>query len=298
MRSSSSRDGIADGELHHEPVELRLGQRIGALLLDRVLRGQHEERLGQHVRLPRRGHGVLLHRLEQRGLGLRRRAVDLVGQHDVREDRPVHELEEAPPGAVVLLEQLGAGDVARHQVGGELHARELEVERLGDGLHEQRLREAGHADEQRVAAREDRGDEIVHDVALADDAPGDLRVERGARAARAGRAARGRGRRAWRARSGRSSSRIPVAAGERSGLAPSKLPSRAPAGHETPGKPNGAPESPASRSVYARASANRSRRLPPASRPSRRPSPRPMARRTRRRRPAWCEVLVSTPSTE
>ena len=38
---------IADGELHHEPVELRFGQRIRALLLDRVLRREHEERLGQ-----------------------------------------------------------------------------------------------------------------------------------------------------------------------------------------------------------------------------------------------------------
>ena len=31
----------------HEPVELRLGQRIGAFLLDGVLRGQDEERIGQ-----------------------------------------------------------------------------------------------------------------------------------------------------------------------------------------------------------------------------------------------------------
>ena len=37
--------GIADPHLEHEAVELRLGQRIGALLLDRVLGGEHEERL-------------------------------------------------------------------------------------------------------------------------------------------------------------------------------------------------------------------------------------------------------------
>ena len=39
--------GIIDEDVEHEAVELRFGQRIGAFLLDRVLRGQHEERIGQ-----------------------------------------------------------------------------------------------------------------------------------------------------------------------------------------------------------------------------------------------------------
>ena len=37
--------GIADDQLEEEAVELGFGQRIGAFLLDRVLRGHHEERL-------------------------------------------------------------------------------------------------------------------------------------------------------------------------------------------------------------------------------------------------------------
>ena len=37
--------GIADDQLEEEAVELRFGQRIRAFLLDRVLRGHHEERL-------------------------------------------------------------------------------------------------------------------------------------------------------------------------------------------------------------------------------------------------------------
>ena len=40
---------IADEHLEHEAVLLGLGQRIGAFLLDRVLRGQDEERIGQLV---------------------------------------------------------------------------------------------------------------------------------------------------------------------------------------------------------------------------------------------------------
>ncbi len=47
----------------------------------------------EHVRLLADGHAVLLHRLEQRALRLRRRAVDLVGEDDVREDRTLAELE-------------------------------------------------------------------------------------------------------------------------------------------------------------------------------------------------------------
>ena len=37
--------GVADHHLEHEAVDLGLGQRVGSLLLDRVLRGQDEKRL-------------------------------------------------------------------------------------------------------------------------------------------------------------------------------------------------------------------------------------------------------------
>ena len=64
--------GIPDAKLEHEPVELRLGQGIGALLLDRVLGRQHEEGIGELVGGAARRHLMLLHRLEQRRLGLGR----------------------------------------------------------------------------------------------------------------------------------------------------------------------------------------------------------------------------------
>ena len=40
---------VIDLDVEHEAVELGFGQRIGAFLLDRVLRGEDEERLGQVV---------------------------------------------------------------------------------------------------------------------------------------------------------------------------------------------------------------------------------------------------------
>ena len=144
-------------------------------MLDRILRREHEERFGQLIRLAGRGHAVLLHRLEQRGLRLRRGAVDFVGEHDAGENRARLELEDALSGAVLFLEQLRAGDVARHEIGRELDARERKFERLRERLDEQRLREAGHADQDDVAAGEDRADETLHDLVLAHDATADLR---------------------------------------------------------------------------------------------------------------------------
>ena len=84
------------------------GKGIGALLLDRVLGRQHEERVGQAVALPTDGDLAFLHRFQERGLGLGRGAVDLVGQDDVREDRPAQELELADAGGLVFLDHLGA----------------------------------------------------------------------------------------------------------------------------------------------------------------------------------------------
>jgi hypothetical protein len=56
---------IAHRHARHEAVDLRLGQRVGALELDRVLRGQHDERARQLVRVHVDGHAPLLHALEQ-----------------------------------------------------------------------------------------------------------------------------------------------------------------------------------------------------------------------------------------
>ena len=109
---------VADQQPHQEAIDLRLGQRVGARLLDRVLRGEHDERLGQRARLAVDRDLRLLHRLEQRALRLGRRAVDLVAEHDVGEDRPLAQLELAR----ARRQHVGARDVGRQQVGRELDA--------------------------------------------------------------------------------------------------------------------------------------------------------------------------------
>jgi hypothetical protein len=104
-----------------------------------------------------------------RRLRLRRRAVDLVGEDDVREHGAGRE--HHPPLATrrIILDDVRAGDVGRHEVRRELDARVVEVEHARDGVHEQRLGEAGHADDQAVAAGEQRHEHLLDDVVLADD---------------------------------------------------------------------------------------------------------------------------------
>src|SRR5829696_5432692 len=85
--------GVAEGGPDEEAVELGLRQRERPLELDRVLRREHDERLAQLTRDAVDRHLALGHRLEQRRLGLRHRAVDLVDEHDVGEDRPGAKLE-------------------------------------------------------------------------------------------------------------------------------------------------------------------------------------------------------------
>jgi hypothetical protein len=119
---------------------------------------------------------VLLHRLQQARLGLRRRPVDLVREDEVREDRAGLEAED--PLAVLLDEDVRAGDVGRHQVGGELDPVERAVDDVGDRPDEHRLAEPGHALKQDVAVGEEAGHRLPDELALADDHPTDLVLDR------------------------------------------------------------------------------------------------------------------------
>ena len=143
---------VAERDAHQEPVHLRLGQRIGAVVLGRVLRRDHHERRGSVVGRVVDRDLALGHRLEQRGLRARRRAVDLVGEHDVREDRPALELEHLAAAVV----DRDADDVARQQVAGELDAAKRAAERRREGARERRLADAGDVLDEQVAARQQR----------------------------------------------------------------------------------------------------------------------------------------------
>ena len=127
------------GKLQHEPIQLGLGKRICAFLFDRVFASPARRNGGSRVKGFACGSDLpLLHGLEQRGLCLRRRPVDLVGEHDVCEDRSTYEAEHAPARRAVFFDHLRARDVRGHEVGCELDAAELKIERLSESTDQER----------------------------------------------------------------------------------------------------------------------------------------------------------------
>jgi hypothetical protein len=125
------------------------------------------KRSGSLCVVPATRHLALHHRLAQRRLHLRRRAVDLVGQDPVVEDRSLLEAELAL--AVGLVVDLRAGDVRRQQVGRELDARQPGLEVLRQALHRARLRQTGQALDPQVAVGEETDEQALDDLLLADD---------------------------------------------------------------------------------------------------------------------------------
>ena len=164
--------GVVDQHLEHEAVKLRLRQGVRALLLDRVLGSQHQERLLQGKRDAADGYLALLHRLQQGGLHLGRRPVHLIGQDDVGEDGPLADVELSILGVV----DLGTGDVGREQVRRELDAHEGGGDAAGEGAHGERLGQAGHALDQDMAPAEEAHQEAVDERFLADDDARRLRL--------------------------------------------------------------------------------------------------------------------------
>ena len=100
--------GVPHEVLEHEPIRLRLRQRVGALLLDRVLGRDDQKGFGNRVFHARDGGLTFLHRFEHRALRFRAGSVDLVEQHDVG----VHGSELGDEGVGGRLVDLGADDVA------------------------------------------------------------------------------------------------------------------------------------------------------------------------------------------
>ena len=74
---------------------MRFGQRVGAVVLDGILRGHHHERPRQRVGAVVHRDLVFIHGFQQRALGLGRGAVDFIGQHDVGKDGSRDEIQSA-----------------------------------------------------------------------------------------------------------------------------------------------------------------------------------------------------------
>ena len=165
---------VAERRAQREAVELRLGERERALLLDRVLGRDHEKRRRQRSRHAVDGHLLLGHRLEERRLRLRHRTVDLVDEHDVREDRPGPELELAR----LLVVDREPRHVGRLEIGRALDPAKLAPRIVwAIDAREDRLRRAGDVLEQHVPVGRHRREHERDLLVLAEHDPLDVREQ-------------------------------------------------------------------------------------------------------------------------
>ncbi len=155
--------GIADRESNHEAVELGLGQRKGAFVLHRVLRGEDDKGQTQLM-----SHAVdrdlsLGHGFEQRRLGARGGPVDFVCEHYIGKNRPWSKFELLR----LLIEDGYTADIGRQEVGRTLDATEAASARNGQGSHHHGLGHTGNVFEEDVAAGHISGECGLDDRRLA-----------------------------------------------------------------------------------------------------------------------------------
>ena len=110
---------------------------------------------------------MLLHRLEQRRLDLGGRAVDLVGQDHVGEDRALLGLE---LGLLRVVDER-ADQVRREQVGRELDALEGRPDRVGEGADGKGFREPRYTFHEHVPIGQQPDQQPLHHGLLPDDHP-------------------------------------------------------------------------------------------------------------------------------
>ena len=133
-------------------------------MIHRVLRRDQEERPLQRVNRAVHGHLPFRHRLQERRLGARGGPVDLVRQHDVREERPAAELELGGLG----IEHRCAGNVVRQQIRRALDPLERAADTLRNRPRQHRLGHSGNVLQQQVPFGKERNQRQHDFLPLAD----------------------------------------------------------------------------------------------------------------------------------
>ena len=113
---------------------------------------------------------AFLHGFQQRALSTWCRPIDLIGQHQLGEDRPRME-GEATTGAVI---DGGAGDVGGQHVAGELDALELQPQAACQRMGQGGLAYTGHVFQQQMSLGQQAGHCLAYLVFLAEDDTRDL----------------------------------------------------------------------------------------------------------------------------
>ena len=144
--------GVTEAHPHEESVELSLGQRVGAFVLDRVRSGEHTMNGSGSTNV---SPSTVICRscMASSSADCVFGGVRLISSasSSPANSGPLPEVELA--GALVVDER--AGQVARQQVGRELGPAELQAERLGERPSRQGLAEPGEVLEQHVTTGEE-----------------------------------------------------------------------------------------------------------------------------------------------
>ena len=158
--------GIAQADVEHEAVELRLRQREGALVLDGVLR--------RHAPGTGRGSGCVTPSTVICRSSIASSSADWVFGvarliSSASTNWPMIGPGRNSNSPVRWLIHRDAGDVARQQVGRELDALEGAADRARDGLRQDRLADARHVLDQDMALAQHGDQREAHGIVLADD---------------------------------------------------------------------------------------------------------------------------------
>ena len=118
--------GITHVNLHHETVELGLGQAISAFLFHRVLSGKHSVKW-RHVTCHAINSALtLFHHLKQCRLCLGWSTVYLVDKNNLRENWALVKLKLLS----LDVKHVSSQNITRHKVGGELNPLEIGINEL------------------------------------------------------------------------------------------------------------------------------------------------------------------------
>ena len=125
-------------DFEQKSIQLSLWKRICSIHLERILGGQYNEGLFQCVGFPTGCHFALLHRFQQGGLSLGCRPVHFVCQYNLGEDGTRLKFERLT-SFFVLHHDSCSGDICRHQIGGELDSRIIEIETIAQSSNKKRF---------------------------------------------------------------------------------------------------------------------------------------------------------------
>ena len=160
--------GVTHFDAHEETVKLGFRKRIGAVMLDGILRGDDEERLGEWEGAAVDGNLRFVHGFKKSGLRAGSGAIDFVGENDVGKDGALAELELAGLGII----DADAENIGGEKIGSKLDTLKGAVKRFGESLGESGFAGAGDVFDEQMAASEKSDEGKLDDVFLAVDSAG------------------------------------------------------------------------------------------------------------------------------